>query len=76
MEDSEKDPELERHQLDHDHENAEIGALDNSFNSGGEPENESDLYYNPFGDHSIDLYYMLTAQIDYFLSPHVYSITN
>jgi len=43
MEDSEKNPELKEHQLDHDEENAEIGALDNSFDSDGEPRDEYDL---------------------------------
>ena len=40
----------EDHQLHHDDENTEIGALDNSFDSGGEPGDESDLDYDPSGD--------------------------
>ena len=51
MEDSKKDPELEEQQLDHNDENAEIGASDNSFNSGREPRYQSDLYYDPSRDH-------------------------
>jgi len=42
---------LEEHQLDHDDENAEIGASNNSFNLGGEPGDESDLDDNPSKDH-------------------------
>jgi len=34
------------HQLDHDDENAEIGASDNSFHSGWEPGDESTLDYD------------------------------
>ena len=41
----------EERQLDHDNETAEIGALDNNFNSGGEPRDESDLDYDPSRDH-------------------------
>jgi len=67
---------LEEHQLDHDHKNAEIGTLGNSFDSGGEPADESDLDYDSSRDPYIDLYYMLTSQIDYLLSPHVYSIAS
>ena len=51
MEDLEKDPELEEHQLHHNDENAEIGASDNSFDWGGEPRDESDLDYDPYRDH-------------------------
>ena len=76
MEDSKKDPELEEHQLDHDYESAKIGASDNSFNSGRELGDMFGLDYNLSRDHQIDLYYMLTSEIDYFLSPHVYSIAS
>jgi len=76
MEHSEKDPEMKGHQLDHDDENTEIGALDNSFDSDEVPMDESDLDYDPSRDHYIDLYYMLRSQMDYFLSPHVYSMTS
>ena len=58
----------EDHQLDHDDENVEIGASNNSFNSGREPGDESNTDYDPSRDHYIDLYYMLTSQIDYFIS--------
>jgi len=60
------------HQLDHDDENVEIGVSDNSFGSGGEPRDESDLDYDPSRDHWIDLYYMLTSQIDYLA--HLYIV--
>ena len=69
MGDLKKAPELEEYQLGHDDENPEIGASDNSFNSSGEPRGESDLDCDPSRDHSIELYYILTSQIDYFLSP-------
>ena len=71
MGDSEKDPELEEHQLDHDDENAIIGALNNNFDLGREPGDESDLDYDPSRDHQIPLYYMLTSKIDYFISDRV-----
>ena len=74
IEDSEKDPELKELQLDYDDENAEIGVSDNSFDQRQVPGDESDLNYDPSGDHQIDLHFMLTTQIDYRLSPHVYSI--
>jgi len=51
MEDSKNDPELEEHELDHDDENAEIDASDNSFDSGGGLGVESDLDYDPYRDH-------------------------
>ena len=56
MEDPEKDPKLEEHQLDHDDENAEIGTSENSFNSGGESRDEFALDNDPSRDHYIDLY--------------------
>ena len=74
--DPEEDPELREHQLDHHAEDVELGISDNSFDSGEEPGDESDLDYDPSRDDWIDLYYMLTSQIDYFLSPHVYSIAS
>ena len=40
----------EDHQLDHDDENVEIDASDNSFDSGEEPGDESDLGYDPSKD--------------------------
>jgi len=51
MKDSEKDPELKERQLDHDDENAEMGALGNSFDSSREPRDESYLDYDPSGHH-------------------------
>jgi len=53
MEDFEKDPKLEEHQLDHDDENADIGASDNNFDSYEEYGDESDLDYDPSRDHQI-----------------------
>ena len=76
MEESEEDPELEDHQLDHDDGNAKIGASDNSFDLDKEPGDESNLDYDPSRDHQIDLYYVLTSQIDYVLSLYVYSIAS
>ena len=66
MGDLEKDPELEDNPLDHDDENAKIGASNNGFDLA-RCLGMSDLDYDPSRDHYIDLYYMLTSQIDYFI---------
>ena len=46
-----KDPEFEEHYIDHEVIEVESSASDSSFDSGKEPEGESDSDYNPSRDH-------------------------